>query len=246
MSVERGLTFERLFNVRDLGGLTTVDGRSVRRGRFFRMDDPTAATPADVDVLRALGVRGVVDLRTDDEVTQRGSAAWDELKVRQVRCSVMNFAPPVENYPRYIEPEFCATEYQRYMDEPEIARALWRGLAELSTEPLAVHCASGRDRTGVVSALVLACLDVEREQIIHDYSISAPGMERLMAYFAEHVPHLVPPTEGHRRSFLATPPECMAAFLEAVDGRWGGVAGYLAEHGLEAEADTLRANLLEN
>jgi protein-tyrosine phosphatase len=238
------LTFERLFNLRDLGGLTTVDGRRVRRGWLFRMDDPTAATPADVEALRALGVRGVIDLRNADEVTERGSATWDELKVRQVRCSVMNYAPPVDDYPRFIEPEFCATEYQRYIAEPDVARALWRALAELTTEPTAIHCASGRDRTGVVSAMVLAAIGVEREQILHDYSVSEPGLARLLSYLEEHVPARVPTTEGHRRSFLATPPECMAAFLDAVDARWGGVAGYLAEHGLQVEAETLRANLL--
>lgn len=239
------MSFERIFNLRDLGGLTTVDGRRVRPGRLFRMDDPTEATAADIEALRALGVRGVVDLRNDDEVTARGSAAWEELKVRQVRCSVMNYEPPVDDYPRFIEPEFCAVEYLRYIAEPDVAEVLWRSLAELTVQPTAIHCASGRDRTGVVSAMVLAAIGVEREQVIHDYSISSPGMVRLMAYFEEHAPARVPATEGHRRSFEATPPECMAAFLDAVDAQWGGVASYLVQHGLEAEAETLRANLLE-
>jgi protein-tyrosine phosphatase len=239
------LAFERLFNVRDLGGLTTSDGRRVRGGHLFRMDDPVGVTAADVETLRALGVRNVLDLRNDEEEGARGSADWSELKVRQVRCSIMNFTPPVADYPRFIEPEFCAREYTRYIDEPDVARTLWRTLAELTAEPTAVHCASGRDRTGVVTAMVLEAIGVERAQVVHDYSLSATGMVRLLDYLETYLPDRAPATDAHRRSFLATPPECMAAFLDALDARWGGVAGYLATHGLEAEAETLRANLLE-
>ncbi len=226
--------------------MTTPDGRRVRRGRLFRMDDPVGVSAADLEILRTLGVRNVVDLRNDEEEGARGSAAWSELNVRQVRCSIMNFTPPVADYPRFIEPEFCAREYARYIDEPDVARTLWRALAELTIEPTAIHCASGRDRTGVVAAMVLEAVGVQREQVIHDYSLSATGMVRLLDYLETHLPDRAPNGDAHRRSFLATPPECMAAFLDVVDARWGGVAGYLAEHGLEAEAERLRTNLLKD
>lgn len=242
----RELTFERLFNVRDLGGLTTADGRSVRRGLVYRSDDPHRATEADVEALRALGISTVIDLRLDVEVDARGSAAWTTLGIDPVRCSIMSKDPVPEDLARYVEPEFVRDEYLAMIADDEIARRLWRALAAAGEKPRLIHCASGRDRTAVVSAFLLEALGVSREDVLDDYEASGPGMERMLAYIDENLPDAVPMTEGNRYAFTRTPRACLAAFLDAVDERWDSPVGYLTQLGLGDDVKRLRADLLSD
>lgn len=241
----RELSFERIFNLRDLGGMRTGDGRTIRRGLVFRSDDPHRATEADIEALRALGISTVVDLRMDEEVGIRGSAVWEALQVVPVRCSTLTKLPVPEDLARYIDPEFIRVEYFSMLGSEEVAHRLWGALAAAGDRPRLIHCASGRDRTAIVAAFLLEALGVDREQVLDDYEASAPGMVRLLAHLDEHVPAAAAMSEGNRHSFVRTPRECMAAFLEAVDERWGSPVAYLEKLGVGPELERLRADLLE-
>lgn len=240
------LGFERIFNLRDLGGMRTVDGRSLRRGLVYRSDDPHLATEADVEALRALGITTVIDLRLDEEVGVRGSAVWEALNVVPVRCSTLTKPPVPEDLARYIEPEFIRVEYFSMLGTADVAHRLWRALAAAGDRPRLIHCASGRDRTAIVVALLLEALGVDREHVLDDYAASAPGMERLLAHLDEHLPEVAAMSEGNRYSFVRTPRECMAAFLEAMDERWGSPVAYLEKLGVGPALERLRADLLED
>ncbi|MGQ0632556.1 MAG: tyrosine-protein phosphatase [Sporichthyaceae bacterium] len=240
----RELRFERVFNIRDVGGLPAADGRRVRTARLYRADAPVRATDADVEGLRGLGLRTVVDLRTPGEIDLRGAATWETLKVRHVRCPVLAQLPAPGNEHRYCEPDFAAQTYLSFLDDADVGRALWRALAEASHEPTLIHCAAGRDRTGVVVALLQETLGVPRDLVLDDFEASGAGMERLLAYLDEHEPHDAPTTESHRQSFIRTPRACLAAFLDALDQRWGSIPGYLAHLGAAGEAERIRENLL--
>ena len=241
----RELRLERVFNLRDLGGLSTEDGRRVRRGRLFRSDDPLMATSADREALRELNLRTVLDLRHDDEVERRGSAVWTELGVQVVRCSLMSELPGNSAWVRFTDPEYVADIYLDLLIDVDLGRLWWQTLAAAAQAPVLIHCASGRDRTGVVAAMLLSALGVRRDQVIEDYAISAPGMVRLLAHLDEHVPERSPRDEGQRYTFVRTPADCMAAFLDAVDKRWGSVEGYLTEVGVQEQVTRMRAALLE-
>ncbi|MGQ0625271.1 MAG: tyrosine-protein phosphatase [Sporichthyaceae bacterium] len=240
----RELRFERVFNIRDVGGLSAAERRTLRTGRLFRADAPIRATDADVEALRALGLRTVIDLRTPGELESRGTAPWTALGMRHVHCPVLAELPAPGDEHRYCEPDFAAETYLGFLDNVEVGRRLWRALAECTREPTLIHCAAGRDRTGVVVALLQQMLGVPRNLVLDDFEASGSGMERLLAYLDEHEPHHAPVTDGHRYSFIRTPPECIAALLDGVDERWGSVGGYLQHLGVEAEAERLRENLL--
>jgi protein-tyrosine phosphatase len=242
--MDRALQFERVFNLRDLGGLPTTDGRTVRPGLVYRSDDPHLATESDVEALRALGIHTVVDLRLDEEVGVRGSAVWEALDVVPVRCSTLTKAPVPEDLARYIDPEFIRVEYFSMLGSEEVAHRLWGALAAAGDRPRLIHCASGRDRTAIVVAFLLEALGVDRTHVLDDYEASAPGMVRLLAHIDEHIPAAKPMSEGNRYSFVRTPRECMAAFLEAVDEQYGSPVAYLEKLGVDAELDRLRADLL--
>jgi protein-tyrosine phosphatase len=227
--------------------LPTTDGRAVRHGLVYRSDDPFMATAADVEALRALGIHTVIDLRLDEEAGVHGSAVWDALDVVPVRCSTLTKPPVPEDLAKYIDPEFIRVEYFSMLGSEEVAHRLWGALASAGDRPRLVHCASGRDRTAIVCAFLLEALGVDREHVLDDYEASARGMVRLLAHLDEHHPDRAAMSEGNRYSFVRTPRECMAAFLDAMDERYGSPVRYLEkELGVGAELDQLRADLLES
>jgi protein-tyrosine phosphatase len=125
-----------------------------------------------------------------------------------------------------------------------VTHRLWGALADAGDRPRLIHCASGRDRTAVVCAFLLEALGVDREQVLDDYEASAAGMVRLLAHLDEHHPTAAAMSEGNRYSFVRTPRECMAAFLEAMDERWGSPVAYLEQLGVGPELERLREDLL--
>ncbi len=245
----REIRFAQMFNVRDLGGLTTVDGRRVRTGRVLRSDDPHLATDDDVTALAALGITDVVDLRTVPEVELRGTRRWDELGLRRHSVPLWSHVPPVEDAHKYHEPHLTAGLYAE-MHEGNLAAhpGLWRTL-DLATAagPTVVHCASGRDRTGIVVALLLSLLGVPEQDILDDYAMSASGMRRMLAHLeATHPPEILAAFDLDKEAMVLTPPEAMAHFLDWVRDRHDGAERYVAAVGGAALVTTLRHRLLED
>src|SRR5215471_18602119 len=169
----RHLDLEGASNFRDLGGYPTADGRIVRWRRIFRSNHLGHLTPADVEVVRGLGVRSAFDFRGVDE---RASAA----------CVVEEIA--VHSLP--IEPTVVAALRARLQaralssaEALEIMRESYRGYVRLNTHsfrelfshlieessPLVIHCTAGKDRTGFACALILHALGVSEKVISEDY-----------------------------------------------------------------------------
>jgi Protein tyrosine/serine phosphatase len=235
-------TFTTLFNFRDVGGVTGLDGRMVRRGRLYRSDSPHRMDDADLSAFRALGIRTVLDLRRPAEVSRDGR--------------VPEYAGLVY---RHIHPEHALWEETAYTEEIGLARYLadrYHDLAETGAAglaaaieviadaeaaPLLVHCVAGKDRTGVVCALTLSLLGVADDVIAADYARSAEASERFGAWFATVLPEATPIPAP----FLACPAEAMLLFLTELRDRYGSVQGYLCKAGLDPRhVDALRAHLL--
>ena len=152
-------------NLRDLGGLPLVDGGSTPSGRIWRSGMERDAPPQVWDGIRGLGIRTVVDLRNPEERT--GARAPDGIGVVPV---------PVE---RPDDPEYSTTWAARWAEPgfyvwgmhrwPELWDAAFRSIAGATAEPMLIHCAAGRDRTGFVVALLLHAAGVTREAVLDDY-----------------------------------------------------------------------------
>jgi len=172
----RHLDLEGASNFRDLGGYPTADGRVVRWRRIFRSNHLGHLTPADIDVVRGLGVRSAFDFRGRDE---RAAAV----------CGVADIT--VHSLP--IEPTVVAALRARLAagslsadDAIEIMRESYRNYVRLNTHsfralfahllddhaPLVIHCTAGKDRTGFACALVLHALGVPEEFIAEDYLLT--------------------------------------------------------------------------
>lgn len=237
------------FNMRDLGGLRTSDGRGTRRSRVFRSEDTYLFSEDDEAVLGRMELQSAVDLRTPEEVSDRGSVVWDRLgMVRHTRPLVAEMVLGPDRS-KYLEPAVTAGFYLAMLEQGRAGHgALWHSVTEASAGKSVIHCASGRDRTGLVVALLLGFLGVEDEQIIDDYAMSGPGMERMLGWLEENrldaLADLIP-NEMARRAFIVTPAETMELFLGGFRERYGSFEAYAQHLGIGELLPTLRERLLE-
>jgi protein tyrosine/serine phosphatase len=247
-------------NVRDLGGLPTDDGRQVLTGRLLRGDNLQDLSSADVRLLvTAIGLTTVVDLRSPHEVEAEGPGPLTQVgSVRHWRHSVLpEFGQPADvaaalgmtrrerDLSRYPDDPRCGSYLGYLEDRPDQVVAALRGIASAPGAAL-VHCAAGKDRTGVVVALALRAAGVRRDAVIADYAASAERIGAVLDRLRSS-PTYADDINSRPSSYDERPrAETMAALLEQIDVRYGGLARWLSGHGFGADdVRMLRAKLLE-
>ncbi len=235
------LDLEGASNVRDLGGLPAATGRT-RHGVLLRSDALDALTEADVAVLAGVGVAHVVDLRTAAERAERGAgllrstgATYSELEAfddavlaRRRRARNAAFAAGVDPI------AIMAEGYGEMLElaGPTFATVLGR-LVEPAGVPVLVHCSAGKDRTGVLVALLLEAAGVEREAVVADYAATQQRMDGVVARLSgsdayQQLAHEIP------AFVLEAHPGTMEIVLAGIDERWGGAVAYFEAHGAAA------------
>jgi protein-tyrosine phosphatase len=246
VGLDRRVAFERVFNVRDLGGIRTADGACVRPGLVFRADGVNRLDGDDLEVAKALGLRTVVDLRTHGEVEHRGRFPAEHIPVQ------WHHLPVIEQM--WSERDLQATDgavaflRDRYLDMLVEGGASIARTVELVAEepPLLFHCSAGKDRTGVVAAVLLGLLGVAPEDIAEDYHLSAAAMDAFTAWIEAELPEAVDAMSKQPKEYLQAPAEAMVEFLHEVDRVHGSVEHLALQLGVApATIDRLRATLLE-
>ncbi len=230
----RILNCPALLNARDLGGYPTADGATTRWRSLLRADDPVQLTSAGLQALRDLGLETVIDLRWPEEVAAspnplpphfrfrhislltHSALAWGRLSGEQLKedwkCAVLT----------HVRPQL---------------REVLQAVAAAPPGPLLFHCVAGKDRTGVIAALLLALADATPEAIAYDYAASSQHL---------HDAYLVRYASRDRADILEAlrcPPEGAHRMLDYL-ARGGGIRAYLTDIGLSArDIDQLRARL---
>lgn len=242
----RKLPLSGCFNFRDLGGYHAADGTRLRWRRLFRADGLTRLDEADCEVLAGFGLSTVIDLRTAGEVDERGRFPLEVLEVDYHHLPVMDVLPPDRDLERYGEPEFVTTRYLQMFEEGSgaLTRAV-RLLAEPATLPAVFHCSAGKDRTGVLAALVLAFLGVAPATIVEDYALSGEAMLGLLAWLEQQHPDSAGELARFAPAVTSAPPESMAAFLDALIEGHGSFDAVARTLGVADAVAVLRAELLE-
>jgi protein-tyrosine phosphatase len=247
-------------NVRDLGGLPTSDGGTTVPRRLLRSENLQELTPGDVSRLTGdFGVTTVVDLRSVNEVTIEGPAPLDaEPGVRHAHHPVLReFLDVSDTLKAALLTEAIEADRERYPDDPMAGHYLGYlenrpeevtgALRAIATSPGAaiVHCAAGKDRTGVVVALALTVAGVEPDVIVADYMLTDERLEAIVARLARSKMYAGDITSRPVRAH-APRAETMKAVLEQLDSRYGGLDTWLAAHGFGAdEVSQLRAKLTQ-
>jgi protein-tyrosine phosphatase len=183
--VDRNLDWPGCFNARDLGGLRTTDGRETRRRAVVRSDNLDHLTGEGWAELRAYGVRTVIDLRNDDERPIHPEPRASGLTTVHVPLDDLDdtrFWADWANGPQFATPLYYRPFLER---KPERAAAAVAAVARARPGGVVVHCGGGRDRTGLVTMLLLAMVGVAPEHIASDYELSYDRMRRLYAELEE-------------------------------------------------------------
>jgi len=245
-------------NVRDLGGLPTGDGGTIVPGRLLRSENLQELSARDVSrLVDEIRLTTVVDLRYTNEVAVEGPAPLDALPgVRHAHHPVLReFLDVSDTAKAALLTEMAEEDRERYPDDfmtghylgylenrPEEVTGALRSVATAPGAAI-VHCAAGKDRTGVVVALALTVAGVEPEVIVADYMATDERLEAIVERLARSRMYsngvTSRPVQAH-----APRAETMKAFLEQLDARYGGLENWLAGHGFGPdEVSALRAKL---
>ena len=229
-------------NARDLGGLPTVDGRTTRSGVLLRSDNLQDLSGTDVDRLRQAGLGTVLDLRTSAEVEMTGPGPLRATDVPHVhldliphgfdgRAELVERTIPHEDAGEHAMDHFYL-DYVRHAPDG-VAQAL-RTIADPRSGGVLVHCAAGKDRTGVVCALALSLVGVKRDAVVADYARTGERIERIR----ERLLHTeLYADDMSRRTLDSMRPHAdnMERFLDRVDAEYGGVHGLAMSVGVSEE-----------
>lgn len=243
---ERILKLDGLFNARDLGGLPTRDGRRIRPLMLMRSDSTQRLTPEGERALAGYGARAVIDIRTRAEARQEPSALAAAARTGGSSPVAYRHVPMVEDWVGTLLPSGLEEAYQWHLrDNQPGLRSIFGALAESDGMPALVHCAAGKDRTGVVIMLALALCDVTDDAITEDYALTGELYAPLKPYFMELAARDGYDLAAYER-MLDCDPRVMRATLDHLRSAYGSARSYLRGIGVpDAQLDRLRARLIE-
>jgi protein-tyrosine phosphatase len=257
-------------NVRDLGGLPTETGDLTQARRVLRSDNLQTLTPDDVRLLvDDIGLRTVIDLRTTVEVDKEGPGPLTrEPLVRLRHCSLFpeggwmtdvdadallpwqSDTRPVEELddnstPAEIAASLSVSYYLGYLrDRPDSVVAALRTMADPANGVSIVHCAAGKDRTGVVVALALTVAGVTRDAIIADYVATGDRIDSILGRLRSSATYSGDLDDRPAYTHLPRA-HTLERFFETLDRRWDGPIGWLDQNGFGADdRDRLKTRLL--
>ena len=241
---DRWLTLDGVVNARDSGGLRAPDGRRVVRDRLLRSDNLQDLSPRDVTaLLRDHGVSDVLDLRSDFEVDREGPGPLVATDVHIHHLSLLPEAPPgtpVDRLPSsdellpWQEGTLAAREkvgqhaaYLGYLeDRPDSVVAALKVIGSADGAVL-VHCAAGKDRTGMIVALALEVAGVDRDEILDDYALTDSVIPLIAARLLAS-PTYAGGVDGRDLDTMRPRRATMELVLNELDANAGGVQGWLA------------------
>jgi protein-tyrosine phosphatase len=243
-SYDRHIPLEGAVNFRDLGGYRAAGGRTIRWRSIYRADDLSRLSRPDRALVRTLGIATVIDLRSRAEVDLQRFPV-DEIPVGFHHLPLVSKLPAFEDFRN--GPGWFAGHYldiARKSGE-QIARAV-AIVAQPQSHPAIVHCAAGKDRTGVLVAVLLALLGVSDETIADDYALSARAMDGVLARLLERLPEQEEEIRSVAATMLSATPANIRALLDGLRAEYGSVEGYMAAFGAGDDVVAgLRGGLLE-
>ena len=238
--------FEACFNFRDVGGHETHDGRRLKLGAVYRSDSLHRLTPADLETAARLGVRTVIDMRSSGDVQRHGRyAGADDIAYHHLPWYEDDTRPFELSKPGDPAPDVARTYVDMTAACKDAVAAAFQALAD-EEHAIVVHCVAGKDRTGIVAALLLSILGVPDASIVHDYQLTDGAAARMRAWAEVHSPEVVSEIETTPDWVLRAPATTMEAFLRLVRDDYGSVEALLTHLGIhEITTSRLRRRLLE-
>ena len=246
LAPRRNVDLDGVFNFRDLGGYPTEDGRSLRWRTLFRADGLGRLTADDLERLRPIALKTVVDLRRAGEIDERGRFPFESYPVAFHHLPVIDTTwdrelARSENLPAT---EFLHRAYTAMLAEgaPRFAAA-FRVLAHADALPAVFHCAAGKDRTGLLAALVLGSLGVAAHDIVADYALTQATMDRFLERVRSER-NGAALIDAAPQVFFAAEPAAMTRVLDDLVRGHGSVRGFVEAIGVEPDVLSRLEDLL--
>ena len=232
---ERVIPLENVHNFRDLGGYGAADGRIVRWRMLFRADGLQRLSDNDVEAVRPLELRTVIDLRTSEELDERGRFPVDAIRVLFHHVPVIDATAQFSEGLEGVEDatDFLVGAYRQMLrvGADRLGEAI-RLLAMPGSLPAVFHCAAGKDRTGLVAALTLSALGVSEDDIVEDYALTEAAMLRWRAWMQRNQPEAMKAIEEMPAGLSAALPAAMRRILEELRAGHGSIEAFLDSIGV--------------
>jgi protein-tyrosine phosphatase len=226
----RLVRLDAVHNFRDLGGYPARDGAVTRWRTLFRSD----------------GLVTVIDLRSQTELEERGRFPHEAVEVDFLHLPVIDTT--WEHYADAADMDavdFLTMAYTEMLEVgwPRFAAAI-HALVRPGALPAVFHCAAGKDRTGLLAAMVLSALDVPRDIVLHDYALTAEGMQRMREWVLRESPEMAARMLDAPDAFMAAAPEALDIILDRLCVEHGSIAQYLVSIGVGLEVQQRLADQL--
>jgi protein-tyrosine phosphatase len=245
---------EHRLNIRDVGGLPTESGGWVRSGIFYRSEGPKNFAGQHLDDLKALGIRAILDLRSEGE-RERDPHDWHDDGCQWLTLDMNTDLRATDT-----------TEWERLRDNPDPALSQlvmaqnyaampgallphWSLLAETllsGAVPAIINCTAGKDRTGVAVGLLLKMVGVPRDAIVEDYLKSDIFGKNMVLQgsieqgFMDSFGFM--PNQAAVDALIGVDPAYLLSSLDQIETKWGGIVGYCDAAGVDA---AMRRDLID-
>lgn len=220
----RRYNFKKVLNLRDIGGYCSGDGRITRYLTFLRSDDLSNILPSELNLLKDKGLSTVIDLRTAKEAAERVHPCLSAPGIDYYNISLL---ADVSGDLSQVENVTLGDTYVSMLENKEGFRKVFKVLAAAKGTAL-FHCAAGKDRTGVVAALLLLLAGVAPVDIVTDYQIS---FQNIKAFFDDKAMAEM----QNIMNFIRSDPENMELFIKALNEKYYGAEEYLLSAGVSPE-----------
>lgn len=240
MTLNRDIAVDGSFNVRDLGGYPAAQGATAWR-RLLRSGGVHRLSPAGIATLRDHGVTRVIDLRRPEELAKEPSPLRDAEGITLHEISLFEGLAPTA----FDQGDVLLDLYIQALDSrAEAFVAVFEAMAASADGAVMFHCTAGKDRTGLIAALLLLIAGVDRDTIIADYTMTEARLAQVMPAFLADAEARGADLD-RLRPLLLCAPETMAATLDHIE-TLGGARAWLLASGLSPAAlDSLAARLAE-
>jgi protein-tyrosine phosphatase len=223
------------YNFRDLGGYRTAHGGTTRWKRLYRSDTLHDLTEADLATLSQLGLRTIIDLRSPAELETTGRGPLQDEDIAYLHLSVIQEATSDDPVvlPPLAELDLAFVYLMWLNSSPRAFVEALTTLGRPESYPAVFHCAAGKDRTGVLAALVLDILGVERQTIVEDYALTATRLDAILIRQAND------PVTAQRMidapQLFTAVSDTMETFLDGLHEQHGGARNWALGSGVPQE-----------
>lgn len=228
----RRFLLSNTINTRDLGGYPIDCGRTTVYKAFLRSDAPIQVSDEDIELLLSNNIRTIVDLRSDGEIQSKPCALKNHKNFEYYHCKIYG-----DGYlPESIEE--VPISYFKMVEERKTILNIMRVFAKAKGGVL-YHCTAGKDRTGVISALLLLLAGVSKTDILADYHISQVYLEPMLQQFCKS-------NKNVDINIITPRIEYMEKFLKMFQQKYNSVEEYLSQIGLNgSELMRLKSKLTD-